>query len=216
MIFLWIAFLLAPLIAGAATDGLTRSTATEDFVPEGYTLANVTWTIPLTPGGQNHTFQGTVQEVFVQLNDLLVSKGLPPRPEPIDNTTSFDAELSAIRAELGHGLNARTFDHTICQVPLPGVADGPAILSGIRHLNTVGTQCRMEGPGACGRISCSYNSAIYWCNDKNGYQEFPCSYFSQYVGLLLGLCAETRDSGFWGQTFDTDQFNVYIGSGPRC
>lgn len=41
-----------------------------------------------------------------------------------------------------------------------------AIWEGINHLNHVcGTPVSKPGPGICGRVSCSYNSAIWWCND---------------------------------------------------
>lgn len=33
------------------------------------------------------------------------------------------------------------------------------VQQGIYYLGDV------PGPGSCGRVSCSYNAAIYWCND---------------------------------------------------
>lgn len=54
--------------------------------------------------------------------------------------------------------------------------DGPCCLrdlltkavarDGIAYLKSVtGTPVNGPGPGTCNRVSCSYNSAIYWCND---------------------------------------------------
>lgn len=40
------------------------------------------------------------------------------------------------------------------------------IWQGIDYLESVpGTPGNGPGPGNCGRVSCSYSSAIYWCND---------------------------------------------------
>lgn len=40
------------------------------------------------------------------------------------------------------------------------------IQEGISHLRGVNGKPRNgPGPGNCGRVSCSYNSAIWWCND---------------------------------------------------
>lgn len=40
------------------------------------------------------------------------------------------------------------------------------IKEGIRYLRGVnGKPSNGPGPGNCGRVSCSYNSAIWWCND---------------------------------------------------
>lgn len=45
-------------------------------------------------------------------------------------------------------------------------ADGIAIRDGIKHLRSVpGKPVASPGPAACGRVSCSYKSAIWWCND---------------------------------------------------
>lgn len=47
-----------------------------------------------------------------------------------------------------------------------GTASNRRIQEGIAYLGTVsGTPVEGPGPGACGRVSCSYGGAIYWCND---------------------------------------------------
>jgi hypothetical protein len=45
-----------------------------------------------------------------------------------------------------------------------------AILDGVRYLRQVqGRPRNGPGPGNCGRVSCSYKSAIWWCNDVSNY-----------------------------------------------
>lgn len=52
-----------------------------------------------------------------------------------------------------------------------------AINNGISYLfKVVGSPSEGPGPGACARVSCSYKSAIWWCNDvrKLLLSMFPC------------------------------------------
>lgn len=52
-----------------------------------------------------------------------------------------------------------------CNIP-GGHTSGWRVKQGIEYLGTVaGTPTEGPGPGACGRVSCSYGAAIYWCND---------------------------------------------------
>lgn len=45
-------------------------------------------------------------------------------------------------------------------------AGGWAIEKGIAYLRGLnGKPGNGAGPGACGQVSCAYNSAIWWCND---------------------------------------------------
>lgn len=51
-----------------------------------------------------------------------------------------------------------------------GTTSGWRVKQGIEYLGTVaGTPTEGPGPGACGRVSCSYGAAIYWCNDVSLY-----------------------------------------------
>jgi hypothetical protein len=63
--------------------------------------------------------------------------------------------------------------NTICggrwhYCPKTSVDTGISYLSGIR-----GQPSNMPGPGNCGRVSCGYEAAIYWCNDVS-YNCFKC------------------------------------------
>lgn len=42
------------------------------------------------------------------------------------------------------------------------------VQQGISYLGAIpGTPTNGPGPGSCGKVSCSYNAAIYWCNDAS-------------------------------------------------
>lgn len=54
------------------------------------------------------------------------------------------------------------------------VANGNRIQDGINYLMGVGGQpSNGPGPGACGRVSCSYDAAIWWCNDVSTLYAWP-------------------------------------------
>src|SRR3954468_14109313 len=42
-----------------------------------------------------------------------------------------------------------------------------ALQDGINYLRGISGSCRANpGPGSCGRVSCSYNVGIFYCNDN--------------------------------------------------
>ncbi|KAI1327962.1 hypothetical protein F5Y16DRAFT_398833 [Xylariaceae sp. FL0255] len=207
----FIAFLFS-LVTGAAIDALPPGISIRSSLPSNYTITPVTWIMPIETGGENHTFYGTVQEVFAQVNDARAQQGLPALPDPSANITEpTTRSISGTHSVL----DARSYEKTICKVGLSGYATIYRINQGIAYLEGVTSQCGMgAGPGNCGRISCSYNAAIYWCNDNDHYVEYECSYFAQYAAVVTDACVYTRGGKTewtWGQAFDTENFNVMVG-----
>lgn len=94
---------------------------------------------------------GTIQEVYSQLKQInpTFETDFPPVE---DNNTEVLAAL-----QKRDTVNCGVFSDTGSVV---------AIKSGISHLRGVsGQPTNGPGPGNCGRVSCSYDSAIWWCND---------------------------------------------------
>lgn len=104
--------------------------------------------------GQIQILNGTVQEVVAQAVQL-----------------NPDFKLSSTKRAADAGVMARELHKrdVICgNFP---TANPKRILEGIAYLNSLPGGDRPTngpGPGACGRVSCSYNSAIWWCNDVSG------------------------------------------------
>jgi hypothetical protein len=123
--------------------------AVESPIP-GYTLETLEWEVQVAPG-QVEVLNGTIQEIFaqaVQINPDFTHKG--------GAASTTKRSLREKRTTV----NCGTW-------PL---ADKGRIQEGISYLRTVPAAPRNgPGPGACGRVSCSYNAAIYWCNDVS-----PC------------------------------------------
>ena len=109
-----------------------------------------------SPGGATVVLNGTAQEVHAQLLQI---------------NPNYDAEFAAVTAKRAAPEPVSTFrkrDHTICD-NFPQCSRG-RIGEGIDYLRGVaGRPGNGPGPGNCGRVSCSYNSAIWWCNDVNTY-----------------------------------------------
>ncbi|GAB0137671.1 hypothetical protein EsDP_00005928 [Epichloe bromicola] len=88
-----------------------------------------------------------------------------------------------------------------------------SIDGGIYHLSHVPGKPRSNpGPGLCGRVSCSYYSAIWWCNDNNAALEL-----GSFRDIAIGAAAIMNNcrSGFFqggtmGQAFMPGDWNVIV------
>lgn len=96
-----------------------------------------------------------IKEVFAQVNAERTKQGIEPLIEPVGDSTSLMARSD------GNTLRPRWWTNNICQAGLSGWADYKSIESGVHYLQKLQGSCgNGPGPGNCGRISCSYNSAI--------------------------------------------------------
>jgi hypothetical protein len=116
-------------------------------------MEDFTWEVETSPGGSKVTVTGTVQDVVAQLSTI------NPNWKEDFNVTEPKVQERALNFP---------FTSVLCMIRLGewGTANPYAIYDGINYLKGVpGRPTLGPGPGRCGRVSCSYNSAIYWCND---------------------------------------------------
>lgn len=129
----------------------------------GYAVEEVVWKVQATPGGPYLLLNGTVQDVFNQLRQVnptfeadfgikLDNSNRGHFREPALNTASS--------ARMGYEV-----DRDVCF--LFELAMRHIIVDeGIPYLRSVpGKPGASPGPGLCGQVSCSWGSAIWWCND---------------------------------------------------
>lgn len=108
------------------------------------------WEVEVRPGEPTIKVSGTVEEVR---SELLRQNPNWDTDYPA-NTTSPKLDKRAIDVA-GHFCGGRW-----------EYAKDWAIEEGISYLRRVKTRPTLgPGPGTCERVSCSYQSAIYWCND---------------------------------------------------
>jgi hypothetical protein len=87
--------------------------------------------------------------------------------------------------------------------------------AGIFYLNNLHTRLGVSAK-SCARISCSYDSTIYLCNDNGGYIEPASTYIASYAQDLVNLCTTGSFTKFpayrktGGQEFDSDRYNVIV------
>lgn len=142
----------------------------------GYRVEDVQSEVLVNLKGLLVTMNGTVQQVYQQILEINpeyesefgpVWNATAPTPDEIWRA-NFAAERRETWSDCGHWDPARA----------------EAIWEGINHLNHVsGRPMSKPGPGVCGRVSCSYDSAIWWCNDVR-IKIFPvyCRFISIYFG----------------------------------
>ncbi|KAI1326794.1 hypothetical protein F5Y16DRAFT_410729 [Xylariaceae sp. FL0255] len=173
----------------------------------------VTWTLPIIEGGPDFTFNGTVEEVFTKINLARLEKGYPALDDP--SGLSFDTDNGLSTRTDDELLRSRNLSKIICDAGLSGPGFAIRIEQGAKYLQGVKGMCGLgPGPGNCGRISCSYGSAIYWCNDNNHFVQYNCSAFAAYANNIVDQCSyvdQMNNLYCWGQAFDDQNFNVMVG-----
>jgi hypothetical protein len=151
-------FLSKPLVLALA--GLTVSTA-KPSSPDplvGYDIVNMTWSVEVFRRHPPHTLNGTVEEVYDQIRKINPAFELKPR---------IKRDISApIGSTVPGKLLCSDFPTAYCEY----VKIGMDYLDGI-----AGKPGALAGPKLCGRVSCGYNAAIYWCNDVSAETFIPSS-----------------------------------------
>ncbi|KAK8063184.1 hypothetical protein PG996_007836 [Apiospora saccharicola] len=90
-----------------------------------------------------------------------------------------------------------------------GYAVGDRIIDGINYLRGLTGDCGVT-PGPCGRVSCSWDSAISWCwdNPTGGYTT-KCSALADYAQAVMDHCPY-RPGEVWGTAFSDAGFSVQV------
>lgn len=140
----------------------------ESALPAGYTEYIPEWEVELYPGGPMVKARGTVEEVRAEM--------IKRNPDfethyPI-NTTVIDEEFTALDKRTDF-TGSTHYCANMGPARLWRVKEGIAYLRGLKGQPTNG-----PGPGACGRVSCSWNSGIWWCNNVRNSPSPSCAYFT--------------------------------------
>ncbi|CEJ87474.1 hypothetical protein VHEMI04427 [[Torrubiella] hemipterigena] len=198
-------FFATALLLGVAT----ASPLSEDPL-QGRTFEPIEWEVQATPGGEMIKMNGTVEAVHEQLLAI---------------NPNYEAEFAALEietpaAEEEHALAKRT-DFSTSKLNCFGRWRGATtkeVQDGINYLRKVpGRPTNGPGPGNCGRVSCSWNAAISWCNDTPNPKTLA-SYGSIADGAawIKAYCLSGGDFAFTaGQIFHPTGWNVIVyNSGP--
>ncbi|KAM7207835.1 hypothetical protein V8F20_001877 [Naviculisporaceae sp. PSN 640] len=134
---------------------------------DGFDIVDIIWEVDVWGNGTMVNLTGPVQNVYIHLLDLnpdLVkdvnqTAWNSSRPGPPDSPPDSPPTIKRDQFEFGPVCGDNGYDWK--------PAGSWWIEEGIEYLRKVpGKPVNKPGPRACGRVSCSWNSAIWWCNDK--------------------------------------------------
>ncbi|PHH59412.1 hypothetical protein CDD81_3222 [Ophiocordyceps australis] len=201
----------------------------------GYGVVIPQWEVEMTPGSPRVLLNGTVEQVhhqILQLNPSCVQQDLQ---NATNATTSNPQQRIFRREQFRYRDSACKKDkmrrNDFCKKQFhAGIvcrrrwkdAHGWAVRKGIKYLRRVkGSPVNGPGPGNCGRVSCSDESAIWWCNDNSDAKTLPTfGKIAQGAEYIVQKC-EIWGQVTWlpsfgcqwcvgGQVFHKDNWNVIV------
>ncbi|KAK8030211.1 hypothetical protein PG993_011502 [Apiospora rasikravindrae] len=190
IVWIW-AILVSTLVSGAAVQP-NGGSAFNSSAP----MPGIIWRGNVTVDGPIYEFNGTVQEIYAQIKKVNPAYELLP----------VSRERSSTNPKL-------SITHTECETPHGdpdnwGYAVTNEIDDGIAYLRGLTGECGAT-PGPCGRVSCSWDSAIAWCwNNPTGGYTLKCSELADYATEVVKQCPY-RPNEVWGETYDSAGFSVF-------
>ncbi|KAK0740133.1 hypothetical protein B0T18DRAFT_393017 [Schizothecium vesticola] len=170
-------------------------------LPEGYRLADMTWTGVVEKGGPAMSFVGTVQSVENQVKE-------------INSSWTIYNQWNAPQQEKRSEVSKRYPTDLLCDVPNFSAADSSPVKEGVKYLRGLGGGCGV-GARSCVRVSCSWNGAIHLCNNNDHSISPSCSYLGDLADTIVTKClnkesnCRTGPRG-QGQQWDNENFNVIV------
>ncbi|KAJ5903360.1 hypothetical protein N7504_005743 [Penicillium tannophilum] len=171
--------------------------------PPGYGVETLEWTVPQENGEAPLKVRGTVQDVVAEL-----SKRDPDAAAKII-ARGQEAHHSSLEKRATPG-------HYTCQyeASMWEMHKAQEYLAGVSGKPTNG-----PGPGNCGRVSCSYGTGVFWCNDATVSKTLGSfDDIRDGLTLLYLACQDNADGvGPGGQVFmDDGSWNVIARGGQDC
>ncbi|KAG4437855.1 hypothetical protein IFR05_006657 [Cadophora sp. M221] len=191
-------------IAAPSLQG-THLTGRGSHIPEHYNIVPLLVTGNINGVSINHT--GTVEEIFAQL-------------DAEDNT--FKLSDLAISATSDLQTRDTAYMTDVNCIPVLGQtwnrANSGAISTGINYLRQGYTSCWVNAH-SCARVSCSWDSGIYFCNNNNYNIGHPCAQIGDYAAAIYDRCKYQKnsvsDKEVGGQAWDNGNWNVPVHK-DRC
>ncbi|KAJ2973170.1 hypothetical protein NUW58_g9005 [Xylaria curta] len=203
-----IAVISASAVVGATTHADQRLSERPEL-PEGFQVKPMTWTGLVERGGVEISLDGTIEEVTQHIRAV-----------------KKDFTWASLRRDLGvtdtplRELDTKT--NLICDVggenslgPLT-----PNVEASRDKIADMTGACVVEaGPRVCSMITCTYNAAVWLCNDNATPITPACDSLASYVSDIIEACGQDYYHGHRlcrGQEFNSDNFNVIVGWKDHC
>ncbi|KAJ6439277.1 ADP-ribosyl-[dinitrogen reductase] glycohydrolase [Purpureocillium lavendulum] len=169
---------------------------------DGYKVVLPTWTFQVTPGGETVVLNGTIQQA---------------RAELLKRNPNWDSDFPRNETK-------RLVDRTIgpnsrfnCE-PRWGYGGAGMIQELISELDRAdGIPVLPHGPGTCAKVSCKWDTAIWWCNDNRYLWVLESGGYTKIANgasFIFQHCYHGgKDAQIAGQVFDKDNWNVIVCGG---
>ncbi|KAI0123742.1 hypothetical protein BJ170DRAFT_697537 [Xylariales sp. AK1849] len=182
-----------------------------DTILDGYEFGNITWTGILDVGEPEVNFTGAcLQDIEHHIQGI----------RPDFNWNMAHPHVSAVDGLSNSSKHpVKNWASSKCEVT-DVEAQYTSIQDGRDYLRGIPGMCHGEpGPRKCSRVSCSENSAIYYCNDNPTDIWVPCHILGNLAEDVLEICGPSKnsDTGDWqvnGQVFDDSGYNVLVAGVP--
>ncbi|KAK1526597.1 hypothetical protein CPAR01_13125 [Colletotrichum paranaense] len=166
---------------------------------DGYDIVVPQWEVQAAPGGAKLILSGTVEQVLAELQVINSNYA-----EDFD----LDFELPSPAVHKRNDFDSAAF---ACNVT-KAMADQSIIAKGSKYLRGVkGKPHHPPGPNTCARVSCSWKSAIWWCNHAQTPRELDSfGVIADGTDHIIQVC---KINGEWidGQTWHKDKWSVIVG-----
>ncbi|KAK4646121.1 hypothetical protein QC761_207555 [Podospora bellae-mahoneyi] len=183
--------------------------ATVSIGLEGREIVPVQWNLPINindPNGKKVAVTGTIEEAVARME-----AHFPGWNE------SFVAQLPAVQLPSRFGFRADDDPElgnvvsTDCNIP--GEAQSEyRIGQGVSYLRGLSGRAS-NNPGKCGRVSCSYHTAIYWCNADTVDKEVEWNAIADGAYDVCRNCEKQDDKGVYhakGTVTFKEKFSVTV------
>ncbi|KAM7206551.1 hypothetical protein V8F20_002677 [Naviculisporaceae sp. PSN 640] len=199
-----IAILLTALMA---VKIVIRQVLGLDAPIHGYTVVDIIWSVDAFGNGTLVNITGPVQSVYSQLEII--------NPDLVKNINASSNGTDSLFQGLKEGVRCNKSLDPNNKWWQPAVTE--YIVDRIKYLRGVpGKPEASPGPGECGRVSCSYNGAIWWCNDSK--EDKTLDSFGDIADCaeqIVDLCSEELAPGrarVLGQNFmpPKDDWNCIV------
>ncbi|RDW64560.1 uncharacterized protein DSM5745_09971 [Aspergillus mulundensis] len=201
MQLLHITALLATLVLGAF-----GYPADLDALAPGYNNDKTSFDVIPYPGAEKITLHGTFQEVYAQVLEIN-----PNYESDWDNDSRNRSEA--------------VLEHRAEKPPLLScedawaMADADQIRIGIKYIRNEWTLPPGLAAKTCHTVSCSHNSAIRWCNDRNTLRVLPSwNNIADAATVIVKWCTNKRANGYTGtkgRLGHWDEWRVFVDRG-KC
>ncbi|KAI1188780.1 hypothetical protein F5B17DRAFT_451362 [Nemania serpens] len=205
----------------SATEGQPSRDFAAHGAPNNADKSSITWTGRVEEGGELMSITGTdLQHIEAQIREI--------RPDfSWAGPGTLEAEPREFSVQGGDeddndndNNDGDGDDDMLCEMAWDSsFASVFHIRQGIDYLRKIHGDCTNgPGPGNCSRVSCSYQSGIWFCNDNPHPISVPCSAFGDRAWDIVEKCYAHGDfptDCVHGQAFNATGWNVYV-AGADC